>query len=387
MANGYFERGEIYWVRMDNGFGGEQGVGRPGLILTQNEVNNKCSTVTIAFMSTKHHPSNPFYLPVDATGQTSYVVLNQIMTYDKSRIGKFMGMLNSEEQKRIDDALEDLFDLGYVDDTALKEKDREIEARDAVIAEKEAEIAALKAQMVADKAAQEDELNSYKVENAMWQRLYDKALGQVVDMKFAADVASRTAKPVVGAAASLIMEPPKPVEEPPKQPVEPEVEEPEVEDARVDINHCTITRLKKLGFSLPMARLIVSNRPFKDVADLKRVPGMKATQFRIMEPKLCCTPIAEPVEKPVIVKDGPDKGYEDTPVEQPEAESVVKGKVNVNTASAQEIHNRTGLSLSVCFSITGTRKRGGLFKTLDDVRKVDRFPQKKWDAFKELIEV
>lgn len=357
MANGYFERGEIYWVRMDSGFGMEQGVGRPGLIITSDNVNQKQTTVTIAFMSKKYHAFST-YVPVDATGETTYVIINQLMSVDKSRLGKMIGVLNRAEQKAVDDALEETLDLGYADEAALTERDEKI-------AELEEKIARQKEREAELKKSHEEELVSYKVEVAMWQKLYEKALAQVVDMKFAGDLARRV--PVVVEES-----------EETEERVEAEVEG----DDRVDINSCTITALRKIGFNASVAKRIVDGRPYGSVSDLKGVSGIKATHFRIMEPKLCCTPIVEE-RKVVSAPVEPDVGYEE---EHQEVVPAVK-KVNVNTASAQEIHDATGLNKTVCFSITGNRKRNGAYSSLDDLLNVPRFLPVHLEKYGAMLEV
>lgn len=368
MANGYFERGEIYWIRMDNGFGGEQGVGRPGLILTENSINNKCSTVTIAFLSKQNHPSNPFYLPVDATGITSYVILNQIMTYDKVRVGKYLGMLNSAEQKMVDDALEDVFDLGYVDDALVKEKESEIADRDAVIGDLRAEVAGVKA--AADK--KDAEIASLKMEIEMWQKCYGRCMDMLVETKVAADVSRR----VVVEAPVVKVEPVVSVE-PVKLP-EPPVEQP-VAEVKLDINSCTATALKKIGFSLALARKIVEGRPYTSVEDLKRINGLKATQYRIMESKLCCIPVK--VEEPAVV--------EDPVVTEPVAEERDPGfeKLNLNTVSAKELSEATGLALTQAYAITAYRKRNGMFSCVDDLLKVRNIFPGTIKKFRHMVEV
>ena len=62
-------------------------------------------------------------------------------------------------------------------------------------------------------------------------------------------------------------------------------------------------------------------------------------------------------------------------------------RVNVNTASAKEIAAKTGMSLTVAYSITGTRKEIGPFETLNDLLLCDRFKQSHLDRFGELLEV
>lgn len=376
MADGIFERGEVYWVRMDTGFGAETGVGRPGVIVSSNEVNRAMNCVTIAFMTTKEHYGN-WRVTTEATGRTSYVLCNQIQTVDKSRLGKCIGMFDAPELRDLDYALEEVLGLGYVDDLALKEKDREIEARDAVIAEKDAEIAALKNQLEANMLSQRNRDESYRIEMDMWQRLYEKALAQVVDMKYTNDLflknhLGREQPKTVEAKA---VEAPSPAE--PKPPVEPEM----VIDERVDINRCTITALKKLGFSLAVAKKIVGGRPYNAVSDLKNGFGIKATHYRIMEPKLKCTPVI----KSALAE--PDPGYE---VEEPVAETKVvaaPAKVNINTASAGEIHVATGLNMTVCYSITGCRKRDGLYKSVNDLLNIPKFTAHHMKKYGHLLEV
>lgn len=382
MANGFFERGEVYWVRMDSGLGTEQGVGRPGLIVTSDDLNTKNTTVTIAFLSRKFHPYQT-YVEVWATGEKSYVICNQLMSYDKSRLGKFCGKLNAAEQKAVDDALENVLDLGYQDDEALKEKDREIEARDAVIAEKDTEIQSLKDAMGREREAASEEVTSLKIEVAMWQRLYEKALNQVVDMKYTNDLFVRghlgrkdsdvppVAPPVV---ESESVEEPK-VDE--HQVDEPQVDEPQVEEQRVDINTCTITALKKLGFSLPMGKKIVESRPFSSVEDLKRVNGLKANLYRLMEPKLCCTPIEveAPVEEPPA---------EETPVEVTVNEDPGFELVDINSAKPRDLM-AIGVSSSVAYKITGYRNKNGPFATLEDMAKAPGASLKMVDRFRDYL--
>lgn len=380
MANGYFERGEIYKVRMDYGVGAEEGAFRPGVIISSDRVNNTSGIILIAYMSRKAagRPRAEFDVEVMATGIPSYVLCNQIAGVDKSRLMGIMGKLDYGEQKRVDDVLENVFDLGYVDDALIKEKDREISDRDALIAEKDKEIAELKARVAAEVAKTENVELSYKVENAMWQKLYEKALNQVVDMKYTNDlflknhlgreeVGAPKAPPVVVNDPPVVKTPDPPAE-PPKTP------EPEVEDTRPDINSCTITALKNVGFSLAVARQITTRRPYKSVADLKSVPGLKASLFRVMEPKLRCVPMEkEPEEKPPVVCE-PDPGYEvDPPVIPEETDEQKVEKINVNTASAKEIAAHLGISENVAMAITGKRKREGLFTSLEQIVTPGRF--------------
>lgn len=375
MANGYFERGEIYWVKMGSGIGAEMNVTRPGLIVSTDKLNTTSEVAIVVFLTTKPHSGSWCGISTFATGRESWIKCDQIQVVDKTRFANYMGKLSPSEMKAVEDGLEDIFDLGYVDSEALAAKDREIADRDLLISEAKAEMVGVRAEV----AKRDDEIASLKMEIEMWQKCYGRCMDMLVDTKVNSDLSRRVApaepkmvEPKVGTAASMIPdfrpEPPK-VEEPP-------VEEPEQEE-RLDVNSCTATALKKIGFSLAMARKIVESRPFKSVEDLKRVNGLKSSQFRIMAPKLCCVPVKE-VEQPEVtvvepvVEQERDPGFE---------------KVNVNTASAGDLHVCTGLSMNACYAITGKRKRDGLFTSLDELLMPPRVTEKMLKKCRHLLEV
>lgn len=355
MANGYFERGEVYWVSISDMGGAEMGVTRPGLIVSSDEVN-RTGQATVVYLTSQCKDSWEWCVPTEATGRKSWIKCDAPVTINSSRFRNFLGAVNAADMRLVEDALEKVFDLGYADDTALKEKDEEIAARNAVIAEKDREIETLKAQIAAAEKKAESDTLSYRIESEMFHKLYEKTLTQLVDMKFTNDLFLKRQVPVIKMAEPNPEEPKLP--EPPKEPEQP--------DDRVDINHCTITALKKLGFSLPMANKITECRPFKDVPDLKRVPGLKAIQYRIMEPKLCCTPIAEEPKREIVE---PDNGCEEL--------------LNINAATAEEIHEATGVNISSCHSIVGYRKKNGPYQKLEDLLALrDFYPAtlKKFDG-------
>lgn len=330
MADGYFERGEIYTVRMDNGLGSEEGAFRPGVIISSATGNRSSNNVIITYMTTKPRTQS-HVIETMATGKRSWILTDQIATVDKTRLGRLLGVLTPSEMSDVDSAIEKVLDLGYVDDG------------------KDTEIAILKAQIAAAEESKQDELLSLKVECEMWKKMYTKALDFLVDQKVAAVLAVKTPEPVV------VPEPPKPKEEPVVESGSTVTEG----SGLIDINHCTETELKKLGFSTPMARLIKSYRPFKDVPDLKRVPGMSKVKYQIIEKKVCCTPVVAKVEEPVSPE----------PKKYGKSGIVWNGvKVNINTVeTAKEIFQRTGLNEKACVKILGHRKENGPYERVDDL--------------------
>lgn len=102
-------RGEIYIADLEPVIGSEQGGERPVVIL-QNNLGNKYSpTVVVAAITSKirkkrrlptHTRLHCSALPTD-----SMVLLEQIRTIDKHRLGKYIGKLNGRDMKRIEQAL------------------------------------------------------------------------------------------------------------------------------------------------------------------------------------------------------------------------------------------------------------------------------------------
>ena len=103
-----FQRGDIYFVRLDNRTGSEQSGTRPAVIL-QNDVGNSCSpTLIVATLTSKTEKKamQPTHCLVVPEGlEPSIVQAEQIFTIDKSRVQNFAGHLTPEEMSRVDDAV------------------------------------------------------------------------------------------------------------------------------------------------------------------------------------------------------------------------------------------------------------------------------------------
>jgi mRNA interferase MazF len=112
------KRGEVYLTRFDPTVGAEIQKTRPALIV-QNDVANRYSPITIvaAITSQPRDPSRPTNIRVD-TGEggltlSSTILLNQIRSMDKQRLGRFLGSLTPETMQRVDRAL--MISLGLVE--------------------------------------------------------------------------------------------------------------------------------------------------------------------------------------------------------------------------------------------------------------------------------
>ncbi len=103
-------RGDIYFVELDPIIGSKQGGRRPTLII-QNDVGNEFSPIIIVAALTSQ-PSSRLRLTdvmkhpgISGLQVASRVLLNQIRTIDKLRLGRYVGSLTSDEMVKIDEAI------------------------------------------------------------------------------------------------------------------------------------------------------------------------------------------------------------------------------------------------------------------------------------------
>ena len=97
-SNWKFQRGDIYFVKLEAGVGSEQNGARPAVIL-QNDVGNIYSpTLIVAALTgkTDKKVTQATHCQVEEDGlKPSIVQAEQIFTIDKSRVLKFIGHLLS----------------------------------------------------------------------------------------------------------------------------------------------------------------------------------------------------------------------------------------------------------------------------------------------------
>jgi mRNA interferase MazF len=107
-------RGDIYFAGLDPVIGSEQGGQRPVVILQNNSGNRYGPTVIVAPITSRVKPALPTHLPVEAVPalrEGSVVLLEQLRTIDKSRLGQYMGSLGNAGMCALDAALATSLDL------------------------------------------------------------------------------------------------------------------------------------------------------------------------------------------------------------------------------------------------------------------------------------
>jgi len=105
------ERGEVYWADLGKRRGSEQEGRRPVLII-QNNLGNKHSPTTIVATLTGELEKKTERLHVRVSPVTSglpregMVLTEQLVTIDKTRLGKRIGRLSDDEMRKVDMALQ-----------------------------------------------------------------------------------------------------------------------------------------------------------------------------------------------------------------------------------------------------------------------------------------
>lgn len=104
------KRGDIYYADLSPVVGSEQGGIRPVLIV-QNDVGNRHSPTVIAAAITSRMGKTrlPTHIDIhaDKVGlqKDSVVLLEQMRTIDKKRLGEKMGHLDEETMRNVNDAI------------------------------------------------------------------------------------------------------------------------------------------------------------------------------------------------------------------------------------------------------------------------------------------
>lgn len=109
-------RGDIFTVNFDPARGSEQGKQRPALVI-QNDIGNQYSPTTIVAAITTgdkaKYPTNAtIKAPEGGLRNNSIVLLNQILTIDKSRLGRYWGRVTPKTMQEVDKAIK--ISLGLV---------------------------------------------------------------------------------------------------------------------------------------------------------------------------------------------------------------------------------------------------------------------------------
>lgn len=265
MANGYFERGEIYFTPV--------GVNTvPALIVSSNAINRATGRVVVVTMSA-YEGDTEYSIKTFATGREGFINCDRVMCVLSRSLTKHLGTAPKEIMDQVDTALENIFDLGYEDD-----------AKGAEIERLKSEVTRLEAQV----ASKDESIIARGKEIANMNAKYNKAVDRIVDLELERDVAQR-------------------------------------------------------------------------MVERKAQPEVEGEAMRPVEEK----------------KDEP-------PVEK-KKEDFVREVVNINTATGKELREKLGVSETIAYSITGYRKKNGLFVEVSELLEVKKVTKPIFERIKDYV--
>lgn len=105
----YPRRGEVYWVKLDPAVGSEISKTRPAVIISNDTGNRYSDRVIVAPLTSKGvEKVYPFEVKIaaeDGVNDASKILLDQIRTLDKSRLGKKIGKLSHKIMEEVSQAI------------------------------------------------------------------------------------------------------------------------------------------------------------------------------------------------------------------------------------------------------------------------------------------
>lgn len=101
----YPKRGEIFWVQLDPARGTEVQKTRPAVIISSDLFNKMLPRVIVAPVTSNVKMIFDFQAQVSVGDKEGKVMLDQIRTIDKERLGKKIGVISESEMHAIEKAI------------------------------------------------------------------------------------------------------------------------------------------------------------------------------------------------------------------------------------------------------------------------------------------
>lgn len=400
MEQRIISRGDVYWVTVDDSVGGEQQTGRPALVVSAKAAGELNGTHTVAYLTTGGTAS-PFMPQVMVNRRKNRVLCNQIRTLDQSRFTSYLCTLTNDEMRRVTGALAGALCIPNYP---------------GAVAESE------------ESAESTEEL---RTELEMYKRMYERVLDQLVELRIEVD----TAKRMVFVEDAV-------VEEPSEEPEPEEAEPPKIMKKTVELNSCDMNDLIDIGVNEDVAVRLIEGRPWKRVEEIRTVDGLTSMMYAVLSHVFTVEAEAE-VEVPEVptVKAVREYTWEEfktlpestqllyldyrrntlgekesdiarsfdvkaqawynftnkhpallrngkKPQKTTTAEVVAVpdgAMVNINTATAKELSEKLGMPMKDAYSITGHRKKHGLFGDIEELILVNRFTKNKVEMYRDHI--
>lgn len=104
--NKEFYRGEIFYIRNESKYSGnEQGGYRPAVIVSNDIGNNVAPILEVVYLTTQEKKPLPTHVKICSAKYPSIALCEQIDTVNKDKVGDYIGQCSIAEMKWIDTAL------------------------------------------------------------------------------------------------------------------------------------------------------------------------------------------------------------------------------------------------------------------------------------------
>ena len=152
------------------------------------------------------------------------------------------------------------------------------------------------------------------------------------------------------------------------------LQRPQPKKQRVDVNSANAQALEELpGIDVELAEKIRKGRPYHSLADLGKIQGISNSELDLLKDRVTFGPVSTP-SPPAT---GTPAANQQTTTSKPltptgrAARTLPSGiKININTATADQLDVLSGIGPTKARAIVDYRNEHGEFKSIDDIRKV-----------------
>jgi len=171
-----YTRGKIFYIhRTPYSVGSEQHAGRPGIIVSDNAINNG-SVVMVVYLTSQFKKQLPSHASISSTGRNSTALCEQIDTVDRSRIGAYIGTCTDEEFKAIEIAM--LYGLGIRDSKSdLSTNEDQIIALNSALDNANEKILMLEQELL----TKDNKLRELSIASEITKNVYEKMMNELID--------------------------------------------------------------------------------------------------------------------------------------------------------------------------------------------------------------
>ena len=106
-----FDRGQVWWVRLDPTQGSEIQKTRPCVIMVVRPIARARRTLVVIPLTSHGTPRPPLVIPVQCQARTVYAVTDQIRAVDKARFSTYIESLSIQDMSAIEAALRQVIGL------------------------------------------------------------------------------------------------------------------------------------------------------------------------------------------------------------------------------------------------------------------------------------